>query len=94
MHRNFVHLGDPVGPGVVLAGLSLGNWLGGKIADLRPGRSMLSLLYLLSAIASGLILILSRNLDSVAAPYKWSAILQVLWLTVLLFHQQQALVHQ
>ena len=71
--------------GVVLAGLSLGNWLGGKIADLRPGRSMLSLLYLLSAIASGLILILSRNLDSVAAPYKWSAILQVLWLTVLLF---------
>lgn len=71
--------------GVVLAGLSLGNWLGGKIADRRPGRSMLSLLYLLSAIASGMILILSRNLDSVAAPYQWSAILQVLWLTVLLF---------
>ena len=40
--------------GVVLAGLSLGNWLGGKIADRRPGRSVLSLLYLLSAIASGL----------------------------------------
>jgi spermidine synthase len=71
--------------GVVLAGLSLGNWIGGKIADRRPGRSVLSLLYLLSAIASGMILILSRNLDSVAAPYQWSAILQVLWLTVLLF---------
>jgi spermidine synthase len=71
--------------GVVLAGLSLGNWLGGKIADRRPGRSALSLLYLLSAVASGLILILSRNLDAVAAPYTWSAILQVLWLTVLLF---------
>src|SRR6266550_6678801 len=46
--------------GVVLAGLVLGNWLGGKIADRRPGRSVLSLLYLLSAIASGMILILSR----------------------------------
>src|ERR671924_510051 len=43
--------------GVVLAGLSLGNWIGGKIADWRPGRSILSLLYLLSAIASGMILI-------------------------------------
>jgi MFS family permease len=71
--------------GVVLAGLSLGNWLGGKIADRRPGRSVLSLLYLASAVASGLILVLSRNLDSVAAPYTWSAILQVLWLTVILF---------
>jgi spermidine synthase len=54
--------------GVVLAGLSLGNWIGGRIADRRPGRSVLSLLYLLSA-----------------APYTWSAILQVLWMTVLLF---------
>jgi spermidine synthase len=71
--------------GVVLAGLSIGNWLGGRIADWRPGRSVLSVLYLLSAIASGLILILSRNLESVAAPYTWSAILQVLWLTVMLF---------
>src|SRR5439155_17770795 len=65
--------------GVVLAGLSLGNWLGGKIADWRPGRSMLSLLYLLSAIASTVVLGLSKNLDSIAAPTTWSAELQVLW---------------
>jgi spermidine synthase len=71
--------------GVVLAGLSLGNWIGGKIADWRPGRSMLSLLYLLSAIASALVLALSKNLDSIAAPTSWSAELQVLWLTALLF---------
>src|SRR4029453_14798670 len=35
--------------GVVLAGLSIGNWLGGKIADRWPGRSTLSLLYLIAA---------------------------------------------
>ena len=32
--------------GVVLAGLALGNWLGGKVADTRPGRTTLSALYL------------------------------------------------
>src|ERR1700704_4531310 len=49
--------------GVVLAGLSLGNWIGGRIPDRRPGRSTLSLLYLLSAIASTLVLALSKNID-------------------------------
>ena len=71
--------------GVVLAGLSLGNWIGGKIADRRPGRSVLSVLYFLSALASGLVLVLSRNLDSIVAPTSWGAELQVLWLTVILF---------
>jgi spermidine synthase len=71
--------------GVVLAGLSLGNWLGGKIADWRPGRSVLSLLYLLSGTASALVLFLSKNLDSIAASTTWSAELQVLWLTAVLF---------
>lgn len=71
--------------GVVLAGLSLGNWIGGRIADWRPGRSTLSLLYLLSAIASTLVLALSKNIDAIAAPTSWSAELQVLWLTAILF---------
>jgi spermidine synthase len=71
--------------GVVLAGLSLGNWLGGRIADRRPGRSTLSVLYLASAIASGVILVLQRSLDSIAAPISWPAILQTLWLVSLLF---------
>ena len=71
--------------GVVLAGLSVGNWIGGRIADRRPGRSVLSLLYFFSALASGLVLVLSRNLDSIAAPTTWGPELQVLWLTALLF---------
>jgi spermidine synthase len=71
--------------GVVLAGISLGNWLGGRLADRRPGRSILAYEYLAAAIASGLILVLSRDLSSVAAPGSWPADLQVLWLAVLLF---------
>jgi predicted membrane-bound spermidine synthase len=71
--------------GVVLAGLSLGNWLGGWIADRRPSRSVLSLLYLLSGLASGLVLVLSKSLDSIAAPVSWGAEWQVLWLTAVLF---------
>jgi hypothetical protein len=71
--------------GVVLAGLSLGNYLGGKLADRRPGRSTLSYLYLGSAVASGLILVLSRDLTNIAAPAGWSAPLQVLWLSTILF---------
>ena len=71
--------------GVVLAGLSLGNWLGGKIADRWPGRSMLSLLYLLAAFCSALILLFARDLHAVDAPASWTAILQVLWLTTLVF---------
>jgi spermidine synthase len=71
--------------GVVLAGISLGNWLGGRVADMRPGRSILSYEYLAAAIASGLIMVLSRNLSNVAAPGSWPAGLQVLWLAALLF---------
>jgi MFS family permease len=70
--------------GVVLAGISLGNWLGGKLADRRPGRSILSYEYLLGAAASGLILLVSRDLGAVAAPSSWPADLQVLWLAAIL----------
>src|SRR4051794_13178015 len=71
--------------GVVLAGISLGNWIGDRLADWRPGRSILSYQYLIAAIASGLILILSRDLGSIAAPEGWPAGLQVLWLATILF---------
>jgi spermidine synthase len=71
--------------GVVLAGISLGNWLGGRVADRRPGRSILAYEYLAAAIASGLILVLSRDVSTVAAPGGWPAGLQVLWLAALLF---------
>src|SRR5712691_11184860 len=71
--------------GVVLAGLSLGSWLGGKLADRRPGRSVLSVLFLSSAASSALILLLTSHLDSIAAPVSWATIWQVLWLATAVF---------
>jgi predicted membrane-bound spermidine synthase len=71
--------------GVVLAGLSLGNWLGGKIADRWPSRSTLSLLFLLGALTSALILVFADNLESVDAPRGWPTILEVVWLTTVVF---------
>ena len=71
--------------GVVLAGISLGSWVGGKIADRRPARSVLSLQFLLSAAASALVLVFDSNLDSVAAPFSWPTIWQVVWLATLVF---------
>jgi MFS family permease len=78
--------------GVVLAGISLGSWIGGKIADRRPGRSVLSLQFLLSAAASALVLIFDSNLDSVAAPFSWPTIWQVLWLSTLVFFLPSVLI--
>ena len=71
--------------GVVLAGISLGNWIGGRLADRRPGRSILSYLYLLAAVFSGLILILSRDLGAIDAPQSWPADIQTLWLAAIMF---------
>jgi predicted membrane-bound spermidine synthase len=71
--------------GVVLAGLSLGNWLGGKIADRWPRRSTLSLLFLLGGLATALILVFADNLESVDAPRGWPTTLEVVWLTTVVF---------
>ena len=71
--------------GVVLAGLALGNWLGGRIADTRPGRTTLSALYLGGAAGTALILFFARDVSAFTAPTSWSAILQVLWITGLMF---------
>jgi nitrate/nitrite transporter NarK len=78
--------------GVVLAGISLGSWIGGKIADRRPGRSVLSVQFLLSAVASALVLIFDSNLDSVAAPFSWPTIWQVVWLSTLVFFLPSVLI--
>ena len=43
------------------------------------------MLYLGSAAATALILFFARDVDAFAAPSSWSAILQVLWVTVLMF---------
>jgi spermidine synthase len=71
--------------GVVLAGLAIGNWVGGRIADQRPGRTTLSALYLGSAAATALVLFFARDVGAFTAPSSWTAILQVLWITALMF---------
>jgi predicted membrane-bound spermidine synthase len=71
--------------GVVLAGIAIGNWLGGKLADRRPGRTTLSMIYLAAAGTTALILFFARDVDAFTAPTSWPAILQVLWITVLMF---------
>jgi predicted membrane-bound spermidine synthase len=71
--------------GVVLAGIAIGNYLGGKLADRRPGRTTLSAVYLGAAATSALILFFARDVDSFTAPTSWPAIIQVLWITALMF---------
>src|SRR5262245_65289108 len=38
--------------GVVLAGISLGNWAGGRVADRRPSARVLGALFLLGGLAA------------------------------------------
>ena len=70
--------------GVVLGGVSLGNYLGGWIADRWPTRSVLGLVYA-AAAASLLVLALLPFADSLQLPRSVSALLQVLWLTAVVF---------
>ena len=71
--------------GVVLGGVSLGNYLGGRLADRRPSRSSLALVYLAGSGASLLVLGILPYLDSVELPNSAPALLQVLWITSILF---------
>ena len=71
--------------GVVLAGVSLGNYLGGQLADRWPSRSALALVYAAGSLASVTVLGLVRYVDSLQLPSGAPAILQVLWLTTVLF---------
>ena len=71
--------------GVVLAGISIGNYLGGRLADQRPSRTVLSAIYLGAAAASALILLFARDVDAFTAPTTWPAIIQVLWINVVMF---------
>jgi MFS family permease len=53
--------------GVILAGISLGNYLGGKIADRWAGRKTLALLFVLSAAGSATILGAIKLVDPLRA---------------------------
>ena len=71
--------------GVVLAGVSLGNFLGGRLADRRPNRSTVALIYVAASASSLAILGLVHYVESLELPNGAPAIVQVLWLNVLLF---------
>jgi predicted membrane-bound spermidine synthase len=71
--------------GVVLGGVSLGNWLGGRLADRSPSRSSLALVYLAGSVASLLVLGVLHFAGSLELPDGSPALLQVLWITTLLF---------
>src|SRR6266496_4253793 len=72
--------------GVVLAGISIGAWVGGVLADRYDTRSLLPLLLLLGSIASFAIVPLSNLIgsDSFPAPQN-SLMLRVLTLAALIF---------
>jgi predicted membrane-bound spermidine synthase len=71
--------------GVVLAGVSLGNYLGGRVADRWPSRSAVALIYLAGSLSSLSILGLVRYAQLLSLPSGAPAIVQVIWLTALLF---------
>jgi predicted membrane-bound spermidine synthase len=71
--------------GVVLGGVSLGNYLGGRVADRWPTRSALALVYLAASAASVAVLGVLRYAQSLELPNSAPALLQVLWLTAILF---------
>jgi predicted membrane-bound spermidine synthase len=71
--------------GVVLAGVSLGNFLGGRLADRWPSRSALALVYVAASLASVVILVLVRYVESLQLPTGAPAVVQVLWLTTVMF---------
>ncbi len=53
---------------VVLGGISLGNYAGGKLADLYPARGLLAALFLLSSVTSVLVLFLVDWMGTWARP--------------------------
>jgi spermidine synthase len=71
--------------GVVLAGVSLGNYLGGRLGDRRPSRSTVAVIYVAGSLASLAVLLLVRVVDSLQLPSGAPALLQVVWLTAILF---------
>jgi len=71
--------------GVVLGGVSLGNFAGGRIADRWPSRAAVAAIYVAGSLASVAILVLIRYADSLVLPSSAPTIVQVLWLTGILF---------
>ncbi len=69
--------------GVVLAGISLGNYLGGRLADRWASLRFLGLVYIASALACMLVLWLDKTYR--ITPADWSIIVEILVLTAGMF---------
>ncbi len=71
--------------GVVLAGISLGNFLGGKLADRFASRRLLGILFLVSGLASLSILYTATALAAYKGPSTFPLLLKIVTLTAAIF---------
>lgn len=71
--------------GVILAGISLGNYVGGKIADRFASRRALGLIFIVAGLASLSILLTTRYVGEMGTPVTWPLILRILLFTGAIF---------
>ena len=69
--------------GIVLAGMSLGNYLGGRLADRRASLRLLGMIFSLAGLLS--LGVLAVDYVGVRLPNAWPIILQIVAITTLLF---------
>ncbi len=69
--------------GIVLAGISLGNYLGGRLADRSASLRNLGFIFLAGGLTS--LIILSVNVTALIIPSSWPIIGRILVLITLLF---------
>ncbi len=69
--------------GIVLAGISLGNYVGGRLADRRASLRVLGLIFLFGGLTS--LIILTVEYTVVLLPAGWGVIARILALTTILF---------
>lgn len=69
--------------GIVLAGMSLGNYLGGRVADRRASLRLLGVIFSLAGLLS--LGVLAVDLVGARLPDSWPIILQIVALTAVLF---------
>ncbi len=69
--------------GVVLAGISLGNYLGGRLADRWASLRLLGIVYLFAALTSLVVLYVDRTYR--LTPDDWSIVVEIIALTAAMF---------
>ncbi|MCO6451691.1 MAG: fused MFS/spermidine synthase [Caldilineales bacterium] len=71
--------------GVILAGISLGNYIGGKLADSRASRQLLGALFIASGLATFSILFTVNLVGDWGTPPSWPLIVSVLFFVAAVF---------